>query len=147
MERVKLVIGPGPSEHIEGVVRIDIIPEWADIVADIRKGIPMADESVDEIDCQHVLEHVQLTEDFLHVMREMKRVLKPGGTIYIEVPHKDSDMAYESIEHTRFFTENSFMNFYHNQYADKMNYPLFTLVHNGVGKRDHHKVVQVWLQK
>lgn len=77
----------------------------------------------------------------------MKRVLKPSGTIYIEVPHKDSDMAYESIEHTRFFTENSFMNFYNNPYADKMNYPLFNLIKKEVGTRDTHKVVKVWLQK
>lgn len=145
----KVIIGAGPgSVKEEGVTRLDIIPEWSDIVCDIRKEkLPFADSSVDEIIAEHVFEHVQLNEDFIHAMRECHRILREGGRFYIEVPHKDSDAAYESIEHSRYFTENSFVNFYSNPYAKEMNYPLFKVVDVHCGTRDGHKTVCVLLSK
>ena len=146
---MKIILGSGPGfKHQEGVIGIDYIKDFKpDIVADIRKGIPLEDNSADEINCEHTLEHIQLNEDFIFVMNEIYRVLKPGGTVYIEVPHKDSDMAYESVEHTRFFTQHTFMNFYDNPYHKEMGYPLFTPVSVGVGMRQQHKILQICLQK
>ena len=146
---MKIILGSGPGfKHQEGVIGIDYIKDFKpDIVADIRKGIPLEDNSADEINCEHTLEHIQLNEDFIFVMNEIYRVLKPGGTVYIEVPHKDSDMAYESVEHTRFFTQHTFMNFYDNPYHKEMGYPLFKPVSVGVGMRQQHKILQVCLQK
>lgn len=143
----RLMIGEGPGSKPEpDKIRIDIVPEWADICCDIRKGIPVDDE-FEYIEAHHVLEHIQLNEDFIYVMRELHQHLKEGGTLSIRVPHKDSDMAYESIEHTRFFTENSFMNFYNNPYAKEMNYPLFKLIRVWIEFQDGHKVVCVQLTK
>jgi SAM-dependent methyltransferase len=53
-----------------------------DIVGDIH-AMPFADNSHDAIICIAVLEHV---EDPLLAMREMYRVLKPGGYLFIYVP-------------------------------------------------------------
>lgn len=53
-----------------------------DIVGDIHK-LPMPDNSVDAITCMSVLEHV---EEPMQAVREMYRVLKPGGFCYIYVP-------------------------------------------------------------
>lgn len=54
----------------------------ADIIGDIH-AIPMPDESVDGIICHSVLEHVR---DPITAMRELKRILKPGGKLFFYVP-------------------------------------------------------------
>lgn len=54
----------------------------ADVVGDIH-NIPIADDSIDAVICSSVLEHV--TNPALAV-EEIKRILKPGGKLFIYVP-------------------------------------------------------------
>lgn len=122
---MKLVIGCGPgwqeSQHKkDGWTGLDIIPEFKpDVVRDIVKGLPFDDNKFDEILIEHVLEHIEHKDgDF--VMNEMHRVLKPGGTLTIEVPYWKDDMAVEAAGHIRFFAENSFMNYYENPYHKEL---------------------------
>lgn len=62
---------------------LDPVPDYApDIVGDIH-ALPLEDNSVDAIVCIAVLEHV---EDPLLAMREIHRVLKPGGFCFLYVP-------------------------------------------------------------
>jgi SAM-dependent methyltransferase len=145
----KLIIGVGQGySPLPGVTGIDILEDFRpDVVCDIRDGIPFEENRFDEIECKHVLEHIQLNEKYLFVMKEILRVLKPGGTVEIEVPHKDTDSAYESAEHTRFFVRNSFMNFYSNPLAKEMKYPVFELVSLEEPLRNGHKVVWVKMRK
>lgn len=60
-------------------VSLDYAP---DIVGDIH-AIPLSDSSVDAVICRSVLEHVQ---DPQRAMKELYRVLKPGGLLFIQVP-------------------------------------------------------------
>ena len=53
-----------------------------DILADIER-LPFADATADAIICTNVLEHVGSAHD---CVLEIKRVLKPGGLVYISVP-------------------------------------------------------------
>lgn len=53
--------------------------------ADLRKGIPLPDQSVDAIYHSHVLEHFS-RPDGERLLKECCRVLKPGGTIRVVVP-------------------------------------------------------------
>jgi SAM-dependent methyltransferase len=53
-----------------------------DFVADASR-LPLADDSVDALIVLEMLEHVP---DPLGVVRELARVLKPGGTIFLSVP-------------------------------------------------------------
>ncbi len=53
-----------------------------DILGDIH-ALPFADNSIDAITCVYVLEHV---EEPQKAVKEMYRVLKPGGYCWIEVP-------------------------------------------------------------
>lgn len=154
----KLVIGCGPgwpdqkrkyAEQGVDAVSIDIIPEFdPDICADITKtGLGVAGANFDEIEAYHVLEHIQLNEDFKQIMWQIYLTLKPGGTVDIAVPHKDSPAAYQCFEHTRFFIEDSFMNFYENPYAKEMNLPLFEKVINELRPKDGGQEVHVILRR
>ncbi len=62
---------------------IDKVADYhPDMVGDIH-SLPLPDNSVDAIICMAVLEHV---EEPQKAVREMYRVLKPGGYCYIYVP-------------------------------------------------------------
>lgn len=154
----KLVIGCGPgwpeqkrqyAEQGIDAVSIDIIPEFdPDFCVDMTKtGLGIAGANFDEIEAYHVLEHIQLNEDFKQIMWQIYLTLKPGGTVDIAVPHKDSPAAYQCYEHTRFFIEDSFMNFYENPYAKEMNLPLFEKVINELRPKDGGQEVHVILRR
>lgn len=60
--------------------------ENVDIVQDITKPpYEFDDDSVDEIVCHEVLEHISFRE-LPKVLEEFYRILKPGGTCNIQVP-------------------------------------------------------------
>ena len=109
-EGIRLDIGCGRNKR-PGFIGIDkedysdLYNEGEFICRDIEKGLPFCDNSVDEIFCQHVLEHIF---DLDFVIHEIWRVLKPGRTVTIIVPHRDSPNAYKDPTHIRFFTEHSF---------------------------------------
>jgi SAM-dependent methyltransferase len=57
------------------------------------QDIPAADESFDAVICNHVLEHVP---DDRRAMREIRRVLKPGGWAILGVPlQRQRDDSFE----------------------------------------------------
>lgn len=56
-----------------------------DVVADAR-DIPFRSETVDRIYCGHVLEHLSYEQGVPSALREMRRVLKPGGQLAIVGP-------------------------------------------------------------
>lgn len=68
-----------PSIHY---INADLNPKHADTVMDIT-AIPLENESIDLIICNHVLEHIP--NDTL-AMSELFRVLKAGGKAILQVP-------------------------------------------------------------
>jgi SAM-dependent methyltransferase len=70
-------------------------------VCDLTEGLPIKTASVDEIICVHVLEHLP---DLEGPLTEIHRILKPGGTLKIWVPHYFSSIAFGDSTHVRFFT-------------------------------------------
>lgn len=71
----------------------DIESPLAKIKMDIH-DIPLADNTVDVIFCNHVLEHVA---DDIKALSEMKRVLKPKGWAILQIPffYPLKDKTYE----------------------------------------------------
>ena len=57
-----------------------IFKQW-----DVRKGLPLPDNSVDLIRTSHLIEHLSLQEA-QNLLREIHRVLKPGGLARISTP-------------------------------------------------------------
>ncbi len=52
--------------------------------------IPLPDNSIDYAYSFAVLQHIQNTDDLFFAISEIIRVTKPGGTINVQVPYRDS---------------------------------------------------------
>jgi predicted SAM-dependent methyltransferase len=59
-----------------------------DIVCDIRDGLPLESDSLDYIVSIHALPEIQYP-DLVPTLQELKRVLKPGGTLRLALPDLD----------------------------------------------------------
>ncbi len=107
MQNKKLNLGCG-SKHKKGYVNIDFRAP-ADIVADVTKGLPFADGEADLVEADNLLEHFD-NDEFMFVMNEVWRVLKPGGIFWFKVPDALHwmDGAFGDPTHKRFFVPRSF---------------------------------------
>lgn len=100
---MKLNIGPGLSG--QGDVKIDLFPfPGVDHVLDLAvEPIPYPDNTFDEVEASQVLEHIpaqlrwkddngwNLRFCRVELMREIHRVLKPGGVLIASVPGVDEE--------------------------------------------------------
>jgi len=98
----RLDIGCGGNK-IPGCTYLDVNPDVRpDIVHDLNQyPYPVEDNSFDEIYAKHIIEHLNDPQAFLS---ELCRILKPGGTLFVETPHFTSYVAYSEIQHTFFFS-------------------------------------------
>ena len=87
----------------EGYTTID--QEDGDIICDLNDGIPLEDNSVGVLNASHVIEHLR---DPIKTMREIHRVLAPGGWAFIEVPSTEGNGAWCDPTHVSFWNEDSF---------------------------------------
>ncbi|MGN6479259.1 class I SAM-dependent methyltransferase [Luteibacter sp.] len=51
-------------------------------------ALPFADDTFDLVVSNHVIEHVGERPDQLHHLQEIRRVLRPGGKVYLAVPNR-----------------------------------------------------------
>lgn len=81
----KLNLGCGQFP-LAGFLNVDISARTpADVLCDLdRFPYPFADERFEEIRAHHVLEHLR---DPFRAMAEWRRLLRPGGTLLVKVPH------------------------------------------------------------
>ncbi|MFE2496869.1 class I SAM-dependent methyltransferase [Streptomyces scopuliridis] len=80
----KVQIGGG-AHRIDGFFNIDAVPP-ADLLWDIREGVPLQNNSVTEIFSEHFLEHIDYPHSVKNYVREAHRVLLQGGRIITGVP-------------------------------------------------------------
>jgi len=114
-----LDVGCGRGHIINGVlaeksdcVGIDILPWFKSYLknAPSNCGFLLCDvqhlcfknRSFDEVHCYDVLEHVQDSEQALN---QIARVLKPGGKLFISVPHPRSERICKFLEPTYYSPE------------------------------------------
>ncbi len=107
IDRYKRYVGEDYDPSAFTVIDVTPLP-GVNLVCDLSQGLPLAGDSVDEVVCVHVLEHIG---DLKGIMREIHRVLKPGGVLKIWVPHCFSPIAFGDSTHVRFFTFETFFQF------------------------------------
>ena len=101
----KLNLGCGKKIK-DGWVNLDIanLP-GVDVVHDITKlPLPFGDNEFDEVLCEDILEHV----DYIPVLKDIHRILKPGGKVTIRVPHFTSKNNYIDPTHRHRFSIKTF---------------------------------------
>lgn len=101
----------------------DLESPWADVKMDIN-AMPFEDNCFDVVFCNHVLEHIP---DDVHAMREILRVMKPGGWSILQVPQNydmaktDEDLTItDPKERERRFLQNDHFRLYGRDYADRL---------------------------
>lgn len=97
---IKLDIGCGPNIKGDDWIGIDQFkfPAVKHVVKLGARPLPFADGSVDEIHCSHFLEHLT-QEERCFFMNDVYRVLKPGASMALIVPHWASGRAYGDPTH------------------------------------------------
>jgi SAM-dependent methyltransferase len=124
---IKLSLGCGNNKP-EGFLGVDIVKtDAADYVQDLLKfpWSQFADNSVDEIECSHFVEHIPhgdgYHDPFLQFFDEIYRILKPAefdpanpniplkGFIQIVCPYYSSMRAWQDPTHQRAISEASFL--------------------------------------
>ncbi len=83
-EAAKIInLGSGPRRLHPSFINVDVMPfPEVDIIADATK-LPFKDSSLDAVVNESLFEHVP---DPISVLKEINRVLKPGGILYVSVP-------------------------------------------------------------
>lgn len=86
-----------------------------DRLHDIKYGLPYADDSVDEISCEHYIEHLD-GEEFIRFFNFCHRVLKEGGILHLKAPYYKEKWAWIDPTHKRPISEHSFDFFINHDY-------------------------------
>ena len=83
----------GGGRQAPGFINVDIGPfPGVDAVANAER-LPFLDATLDAVECDAVLEHVERPEE---AVAEIRRVLKPGGQVHAVVPFCHPYHAYPS---------------------------------------------------
>lgn len=81
---MKLNLGCG-NKRKDGFLGVDLYPcEAVDILANLEERLPFDNDSVSEMFLDNVIEHIN---DIPALMKELHRISKPGGEIFIITPH------------------------------------------------------------
>jgi SAM-dependent methyltransferase len=97
MEELKLNLGCGEDKKA-GYINLDWNPLTApDIKHDLNVlPYPFPDNHFNYVEANHILEH--LDKPFL-IMKELHRILKPGGFLKIKVPHFSRGFTHTEHSH------------------------------------------------
>ena len=107
--KMKLNLGAGKLDVREGYVNLDMEKyPGINVVWDLNKlPLPFKDDQFDEILAYSILEHV----NYVPLMDELYRILKPEGIIKIRVPHFTYMEAYADPTHINHFAYLTFFYF------------------------------------
>jgi SAM-dependent methyltransferase len=102
---ILLHLGCGHT-RMDGWVNCDLFPTpETDVVFDVQREWPFADNSVKEIYASHMLEHL---DNFFVFFAEAWRVLQPNGTMAIRTPYGAHRLAWTDPTHLRPWFAESF---------------------------------------
>lgn len=80
----------------------------ADVIHDLRTGLPFETSSVGVIRAFDFLEHIPQGQSVINLMNEIYRVLVPGGWLLSHTPSTEGRGAFQDPTHVSFWNSNSF---------------------------------------
>lgn len=96
----KLDLGCGKHKK-KGCIGFDKLKlEGVDVIGDINEKLPFSSDEFDVIFMDNVLEHVK---DITSVLKEVHRICKENGRIYITVPYYNSPTSMVDPTHLHYF--------------------------------------------
>ncbi|MFJ8580379.1 methyltransferase domain-containing protein [Micromonospora sp. NPDC093277] len=99
-------LGCGATKQWPGNLGLDIYPApGVNAVADLSGSLPLADDSVDVFFAVHILEHLI---DFLPLLDECHRALRPGGVLHVMSPWWHHVNAVADPTHVRLLDVQTF---------------------------------------
>ena len=108
------------------------------IAHDVAKKLPFKNNSIENIHCRHLLEHL---EEPLPFMRELFRILKKGGRVVL-LTDRMTDHFWDDYTHKKPFTQKSLEQLAYD--AGFRNYEVYEFPSQGVfgiGQLHRHKIV------
>jgi ubiquinone/menaquinone biosynthesis C-methylase UbiE len=116
---MNLNLGCGYNK-IEGYIGVDIDASVnPDIIADLSQRLPFEDNSIDNIICEQVLEHIH---NYPELIKEVHRILKPEGIVKFSVPKFPCIASIADPDHVRFFVSETFMHFCNPKWFNPSNF-------------------------
>ena len=123
----------------------DLVSPIADIHFDVME-IPLEDNSYEFVICNHVLEHV---EDDITAMKELRRILKPGGTAILQVPinyeyqktHEDKSIT-DPKQREKVFGQYDHVRFHGLDYPDRLKKAGFKVSEYDIKKHLEMKLIE-----
>lgn len=119
---MRIILGAGKSQREPNYEHHD---QWyfsgIDHVFNLNDKWPLPDNSYISVIACHVVEHLN---DFVHFHNEAHRILKPGGTLYLETPsaHGSPDLIWSDPTHVRPYTPHSWINYLTIEGVNKFGY-------------------------
>lgn len=106
---IKINLGCG-NDKMQGYINVDNDTACKpDVVADLTHRLPFKDNCAIIIRAHNVLEHLPGLSP-MNLLKEIYRVLRPGGIFIFRVPMAGTITAHRAIDHVSFFTPQSFLN-------------------------------------
>lgn len=114
--RGAVLAGYDPSTEAEAVARskLESRLDWSGCLDHDRLARGEYDGTFDLITCVEVVEHV-LDDDLLEVLSMIRRLLRPGGALFVSTPHEEDleanrvycpfcDTSFHKVQHVRSFS-------------------------------------------
>ncbi|MBA3865309.1 MAG: methyltransferase domain-containing protein [Solirubrobacterales bacterium] len=80
----RLHVGCG-TRQVEGWLNVDVIGSEYDVDLQARQ-LPWTSSSFDTLVSQHVIEHLELFSELMPLLREFRRIIEPGGSVWLSCP-------------------------------------------------------------
>jgi len=84
---LKLNLGSG-NRPLRGYINIDLYSPLANVCLDLTQKLPFSDNSIQEINADHLIEHFSILE-WRRIKKDWFRILEPGGFLIIGCPDID----------------------------------------------------------
>lgn len=121
LDDVKIQIGNG-SNVLNEFINIDIV-EPADIIFDVREGVPVCNGVAKQVFAEHFLEHLDYPRSAFYFIKECYRILKNGGECIIGIP--DTELVIKNyVNRDKYFLED----LKYNEYSKRINFELDTYI-------------------